>query len=267
MQMTIRALRQKQLLRKEMEEAAGYAKELLAQLVKVLPVAKLPVGEVKEEKGLPLILRWMVEAVKSCNDESLTPMAAVAGSFSDAVADYLVKRGATKVIVNNGGDIALRLAAGESTKVGIASSIESAAFTHILEVNSADKIGGIATSGLGGRSFTKGIASAAVALGLNSRLADACATLIGNHTYCPDPGIKQVLAQELDPDTDIPGHLVTFSVGNLEPDTRKKALKNGIAKAREFIDRGIITGAIVFVGQEMECVPGSLNGKLHLPKS
>lgn len=243
----------------ELQQAGEYAQELLAQVAANLVLAKLPHGQIRKVEALPPILRNMVEAVQMTGDPSLTSMAAVAGSLADAVADYLAARGATKVLVNNGGDIALRLAAGESTKVGIASEINAPTFTHILSVDYTSQIRGITTSGLGGRSFTKGIATAAVALGANSRLADACATLIGNHTYSPDPEIIQVLAEEIDPDTDIAGHLVTSKVGRLEASTQQKALSNGMAKARELIEQKVIIGAVVFIGQNMACEPESLN--------
>lgn len=262
MQMTIAAYLNGQPLQQEVEDAAQYAKGLLTQLTPYLPVAKMPIEQVRVTEKLPLVLRYMIEGVRSCNDSSLTPMAAVAGSFSDAVADYLVERGASKVIVNNGGDIALRLGQGESTRVGIASHIKADRYTHILEIDHESNVGGITTSGIGGRSFTKGIASATVALGINCRVPDACATLIGNYTYSPDPGIKQVLAETLDPATDLKGHLVTAQVGNLQLDTPVKALGNGVMKAKELIEQQIILGAILFVDQHMEAVPLNLKHKI-----
>ena len=41
-------------------------------------------------------------------DPTLTPMAAVAGTIADGVASFLSRRGMTRVIVNNGGDVAIR---------------------------------------------------------------------------------------------------------------------------------------------------------------
>jgi hypothetical protein len=258
MQMAISASCGKRPLRREILEAAEYAKDLLAELAACLNVAKLPIEEIKHSPASPAVLAMMIDAVKRCADPSLTPMAAVAGSIADRVADFLFERGATKAIVNNGGDIALRLAEGESAKVGIKSDLNSRAVSHIIEVDCAARLGGIATSGLGGRSFTKGIASAAVALGMNCRLADAAVTLVANHTFSPDPEIKLIRAEALDPDTDLQGHLVTAAVGRLKPETWRQALANGLAKAREFVEQGTICGAVIFAGGLMAAVPEGL---------
>jgi hypothetical protein len=45
-------------------------------------------------------------------------MVAVASSVAGMVADEIFAAGAAKVIINNGGDIAIRLGAGEVVKVG-----------------------------------------------------------------------------------------------------------------------------------------------------
>lgn len=266
MQMTLSAFCGKQPLDQEIMDAAGYAKDLLAELATCLKVAKLPAGEIKQCPASTAVLAMMIDAVKRCPDPSLTPMAAVAGSIADSVADLLVQRGATRVIVNNGGDIALRLAEGESVKVGITSDLNSRFISHMIEVDSASKVEGIATSGWGGRGFTKGIASAAVVLGVNCRLADACATLVANHTFCPDPEIKQVRAEELDPDTDLCGHLVTAALGRLQPKTWQQALHNGLAQAREVVEQGLIYGAIIFAGGQLAAVPEGLLSRV-LPVS
>lgn len=262
-QMTIAAYKNNIPMHKEVEKTAGYVEKLLAEVAAFLKIAKLPVGKVKNDKKLPVVLQRMVQAVRCCGDSTFTPMAAVAGSFADTVADYLQEKGATKVIVNNGGDIALRLEKGERIKVGIVSSLKSGAQSHSIEIDHASNIGGIATSGLGGRSLTRGIASAAIALGVNCRQADACATLIGNFTYSHDPAIKQVTAEKIDPDTDIPGLFVTLDVGKLLKETPKKALDNGISKAKELCRKQIIKGAIIFVDGQMAVEPEGLILKLN----
>ena len=75
-----------------------------------------PEVETDRLSGAALI---MAQAVLDAADPWLTPMAAVAGTLSDAVADYLWDQGAEKVIVNNGGDIALRLAPGQRLGLGV----------------------------------------------------------------------------------------------------------------------------------------------------
>lgn len=261
-QMTLSAFREGQPLGQEITAAVEYAKDLLAELAPHLNVAKLSPPMIKQSQVSSKVLSMMVEAVRRCPDPSLTPMAAVAGSIADLVADLLVAKGATKVVINNGGDIALRLTGGESVKVGIASDLKEWAVSHMIEIDYLSQIKGIATSGLGGRGLTKGIASAVVILGENASQADACATLIANNTFSLDPEIKQVRAEELDPNTDLYGHLVTSEVGQLQPATRRRALSKGLCKASELVDLGLIKGAIIFVGKLLATVPKDLQPRV-----
>lgn len=251
-------------MEEELPLAAEYGGKCLGELSAFLAVAKLPPERIRNLAALPGILREMVLTVRSCQDPSLTPMAAVAGTFADTMADFLVDRGATKVMVSNGGDIALRLLPGETTRVGIVSDIAAGAYSHVLDVTSSDGIGGICTSGFGGRSFTKGIASAVVTLARNCRSADAAATLIANHTTAPDPGIHMVRAETIDPETDIPNHLVTAAIGELAPETWSNAVLNGAAKAQEFMKMQVISGAAIFAGDRMTMLPERLAGKIRL---
>lgn len=243
----------------ELQEAAGYAINILQELAEVLELAK----DVRTLNypgliHLPSPLRLMVEAVLAAGDQTLTPMAAVAGTFADLTADWLVDRGAAKVLINNGGDIAIRLLGEEKTKVGLTPGIAAPAFTHVIPLDAQDGVGGIATSGFGGRSFTKGIASAVTVLADTARVADACATLIANHCFAEDPGIIRLPAEKLDPNTDIAGHLVTVRIEELRPETEHKALSNGLSKARELIDQEVIRGAVIFLGSQVAMIPDSL---------
>ena len=102
-------------------------------------------------------------------------------------------------------------------------------------------------SGLGGRSFTKGIASAVTVLSEDASLADAAATVIGNLTNVEDPAIKRVFPETVYPDTDIPGEWVTESVGDLSPQKIEEALENGLAEAYRIYRKGHIKGAFIAV--------------------
>ncbi|HVJ49172.1 UPF0280 family protein [Desulfitobacterium sp.] len=243
----------------QMQEAAQEAIIWLNRLSQVLDQAK-DVRTLNHPRltELPLPLRWMVEAVLATGDRSLTPMAAVAGTFSDLVADRLVEAGAHKVIINNGGDIAIRLIGSEQTKVGVTPSIGANQFTHVIELSSSKGIGGVATSGRGGRSFTKGIASSATVLAETARVADSCATLVANHCFAPDPNIFQLPAEKLDPQTDIPGHYVTVKVGELNQEVKRKALENALVKVKELENKGIIQGAVVFLDELVGMIPDDL---------
>jgi len=108
-------------------------------------------------------------------------------------------------------------------------------------------VGGIATSGLGGRSFTKGIASAATVLAGTASFSDAAATVIGNSTNVKDSRIKRSLAETIYPDTDIAGEWVTVEVGELSWEIIEEALQRGLSKADSICRKGLIKGALVAV--------------------
>lgn len=243
----------------QLKEAAKYVIKILSDLAEVQKQARdvLTLGE-QDLSAFPLPLRLMVEAVLEAGDRTLTPMAAVAGTFADLAGDWLVEKGASKVMINNGGDIAIRLLGNEKTKLGLTPSIEALGYSHILNLTAEDGIGGVATSGLGGRSFTKGIASAVTVVAKTARVADACATLIANHCFTEDPGILRLPAEQLDPNTDIPGHLVTVKVGDLSPQTKIKALENGLRKAVELRSQGRIHGVVLFLDDLVVMKPDNL---------
>jgi ApbE superfamily uncharacterized protein (UPF0280 family) len=180
-------------------------------------------------------------------EPDLTPLAAVAGSASDVVAEFMISQGGSKIIVDNGGDIAIRLKEGEIVKVGVKTDINAKLPTYLIPIDFTMGVGGVATSGLGGRSFTKGIASGATVLSENASLSDAAATVIGNFTNVVDPTIKRSLAENIYPDTDIAGQWVTTDVGRLSQKKIEKALKNGLSKACSLYRKGFIKGALIAV--------------------
>jgi len=227
------------------KEGAQLAMKILEDLANFLPILKKRSLELEVDENFPEVVRRMIEATQKMEEADLTPMAAVAGTISDVVADYIFDKGGTKILVDNGGDIAIRLREEEVTKVGIKAEIESQRSTYLLFIDSTMGIGGVATSGLGGRSFTKGIAQAATAVAENASFADAAATLIGNSTNVDDPTIVRILAEKVYPDTDIAGQWVTLKVGNLSQEKVGKALGNGLSKAYSILQKGLIKGAFI----------------------
>ncbi len=202
----------------------------------------------------PLALK-MVESVQATGAPDLTPMAAVAGTIADGVADFLFSRGMTKVIVNNGGDIAIRLMAPNSVRVGLREKVESEAFTRVVSLapspGSESASFGIATSGLGGRSLTCGIASAVTVIARTASKADAAATAVANASFVDCPGVVRQPAETVDPQTDIPGVLVTVQLKSLDHKTRMEAISGSLALAEELVKRGTILGAMVAVDGEI----------------
>lgn len=189
----------------------------------------------------------MIESVSAVGDEDLTPMAAVAGTIGDGVADFLGNRGMTKVIVENGGDVSIRLEGDESVTVGIRTSVVRREIAHVMNLTPRSPSWGVATSGLGGRSLTRGVASAVTVVARTASLADAAATAIANATFVEDKEIVQRPAEEVDPYTDIPGIPVTVKVGPLSEAKETLALDRAIRRAEALITRGVILGAFVGV--------------------
>jgi ApbE superfamily uncharacterized protein (UPF0280 family) len=258
-QMTVEAKRNGQPMMAEMVKAAEKIPAVLESLVGVLALAKLPWPRTAAARRMPPVLQRMLESVSKTQDETLTPMAAVAGTFADILADNLVGKGATKVIVNNGGDIALRLKANETTRVGISSKSGGLRPSHYLSLNAKSGIGGVTTSGLGGRSLTLGVADAVVVLGQNASIADACSTLLANSTDVACSQVHREPALRVFPDTDIPEMWVTTHVDNLPDWAVREALSRGLEKTKELVRKKIIFGAIIFVAGEMNYWPQNLN--------
>lgn len=227
------------------EEGAYLAIQVLEDLAKFLPVIKKKSLDLEVEEAFPDVVRRMIESTKKMEELDLTPLAAVAGTASDVVADFMYSKGGTKIIVDNGGDIAIRLREGEVARVGIKTEIDAKQPTYLISIDSNMKIGGVATSGLGGRSFTKGIASAATVLSETASLSDAAATVIGNFTNIEDSGITRSLAEKIYPDTDIAGEWVTIKVGKLSQEKIEEALNKGLSKAYSLCQKGFIEGAMI----------------------
>ncbi len=229
------------------KEGAYFSMEILKDLADWLLIIQKKSKELEAQEYFPEVVQRMIRATQKMEEPDLTPLAAVAGTVADMVADFTFARGGGKVIVDNGGDIAIRLGQGEVAKVGIKTWIEARKPAYLFSIDSTMGIGGVATSGLGGRSFTKGIASAATALSETASLADAAATIIGNFTNIEDSNIERVLAERIYPDTDLRGEWVTLNVWRLSPEKIEEALKRGLIKAERMCEKGLIKGALISV--------------------
>jgi hypothetical protein len=177
----------------------------------------------------------------------VTPMAAVAGSVAEEILDAML--GAARLdraYVNNGGDIALHLADGEQFTVGLIDRPDSQGLMRTMVISADDPIRGIATSGRHGRSFSLGIADAVTVLARTASQADAAATIIANAVDLPGhPAVVRVPANELQPDSDLGGRLVTREVGALSESEIEQALTAGADCARRLLAASLIEGAAV----------------------
>ncbi|MDT8857589.1 UPF0280 family protein [Paracoccaceae bacterium Fryx2] len=202
----------------------------------------------------------MAAAVAPHRPAFITPMAAVAGAVADAVLAAMVGApggaGLTRAHVNNGGDIALHLAPGESLTAAIALHpdlvrLMPAALPGRVTLRHGDAARGIATSGWRGRSWSLGIADAVTVLARTAAEADAAATMIANAVDLPGhPAILRRAAVKLQSDSDLGRLPVTVHVGALTAAEVAAALDRGAAHAQALLGRGIIAGAAIFLHPE-----------------
>jgi len=192
----------------------------------------------------PLALK-MIASIQAVGDADLTPMAAVAGTIADAVADFLVERGMTRVLVDNGGDVAVRSCDGGPITVGIRPKVDSKRIPHAVVLGPERTAWGIATSGLGGRSLTRGVLEAATVIAVDASMADAAATAIANASHVEDAAVVSKPAEAIDPHTDIGGLEVTVRVGPLTEGTKRQAVDQAMRRAEQLTDNRLILGAFV----------------------
>lgn len=228
----------------------GAARSRFATILEEL-VAELPALRQPDRPVTGATARRMADAVAPHRPHRfITPMAAVAGAVADEVlAAMRACGGLTRIIINNGGDIALFLAPGATARARIA--LGDGRTVGEVTIGAADGIGGIATSGRHGRSLSLGIADSVTVLAATGAEADAAATLIANAVDLPGhAAIARVPAETLDPDTDLAGHLVTTACGALAPTEIAFALARGRAEADAMRRAGLIRAAALFLGPQ-----------------
>ena len=180
----------------------------------------------------------------------ITPMAAVAGSVADTILHAMTDAAPLdRAFVNNGGDIALHLRPGHIFTAGLVDRHDQPALSAIGRVAAGEGVGGIATSGWRGRSFSLGIADAVTVLAATAAIADAAATIVANAVDLPHhPAIARRPASALQPDTDLGERLVTVGVDALEPGEVALALDRGAEQARGLCATGRIASAVLRLG-------------------
>ncbi len=130
----------------------------------------------------PRIVEEMARAAKMAG---VGPMAAVAGAVADFILGDMARAGARNIVVENGGDIAIRVR--EKIKISIYAGKSPLSGKIGFEVSPADCPVGICTSsGTVGHSLSFGDADAAVAVAKSACVADAAATAIGNQVHGED---------------------------------------------------------------------------------
>lgn len=237
-------------------QAAAIFPNILPELVSELALLRAPIGD---EMPMPsgVIARRMVDAVWPYRNVFITPMAAVAGSVAEHVLAAMTEvADLHRAIVNNGGDIALHLAPGERIRAGAVGDLSVPSLDATIEIDSADPVRGLATSGWRGRSLSRGVADAVTVLAQSAAMADAAATMIANDVNVADPAIQRMPACRVRDDSDLGAIPVTVEVGALSPAKVHQALEHGAQRAVELKDKGLIVAAYLQLQGQMLAIGG-----------
>ena len=226
------------------ETALDAMRDVLGVLADELPLLRAPWDAAQQPSGP--VARRMHDACHLAEGSFVTPMAAVAGAIADHVLAVMMQNRAaataTKISVNNGGDIAFWTGDGAITRAAIAGPDFGS-----LTLHGPTGWRGMATSGHGGRSLSPGIADSVTVLADCAALADVAATLIAGAVDCPGAatGIERQPACEIDPDSDLGSRPVTVGVPPLGTAQIMDALAAGQAMTRRMMRTGRIAGAVL----------------------
>lgn len=224
---------------------------VLDALVAELPLLRQPVHQTCTLQGR--IAQRMWQACAPFSAGFITPMAAVAGAVAQELVACYRRPGIARAWVNNGGDIALHLAPGQSVRVGLfadlarfdprdAGRIET---DGQFEIASSLPVRGVATSGWRGRSFSLGIADSVTVLAATAAQADAAATVIANAVDVEDAGIHRRPASACKDDSDLGDIPVTVDVETLAPAQVGRALDAGVACAVALQRAGLVWSVVL----------------------
>ena len=238
---------------------------VLVELVAEMDLLKHPwSAELPDPKGG--IAQKMCFAVRG-SDIFVTPMAAVAGAVADEVLEAMLYEAKNpdpcleeiqRMYVNNGGDIAFWLNAGESFSIGVVDNPGIPELNARVSLAYESPVRGIATSGWRGRSQSLGIADAVTVLAGSAAIADAAATLIANDVNIDYPGILKRPASEVKDESDLGMLPVTVDVPPLPVDQISEALKRGAQTAGNFIRTGKIEAAYLSLQKQTLVVENNL---------
>jgi len=231
--------------------------QILPELVHELAELRKPVRGAGTLKGP--IAQSMWQACKACLIDAdaeafLTPMAAVAGSVAQNLNACYQAPGIKRAWVNNGGDIALHLTEDTAVSIGLFADlarldeqqlIAGVQTDAVFEVTHGMGIGGVATSGWRGRSFSLGIADSVTVFAASASQADAAATMIANAVNVSDLRVVRQPASALKDDSDLGQRLVTVAVPKLGQDEIAQALEAGLKKARTLRQNGLICASVL----------------------
>jgi ApbE superfamily uncharacterized protein (UPF0280 family) len=261
----LRAWGKPEALRAAYAAAAHRFPAILPELCDELALLRRPIQEMPAADGP--VARRMVAACEPFAELFVTPMAAVAGAVADELLEHM--RAAAhldRAFVNDGGDIAVHVSEGHSLEIGVAGEFSRGdvpALNGRLRLDAGSGIGGIATSGARGRSFSLGIADSVTALARDAATADAAATLIANAVDIDSPAVRRRPARDLDPDSDLGDRLVTVAVGPLTPAEIDAALIRGLQRAQDYQRRGLVIDAALMLKGRASIITNAQTMRYH----
>lgn len=246
--------------RRAFEQATARFQTVLSELADDLALLRTSVSSTRPTGKIACD---MFDAAACHAGTFVTPMAAVAGAVADeicrAMCDGLQL---DKAYVNNGGDIAIHLGAGQQLSCAIRAKVNAGRV--MLAADQPAR--GLATSGWQGRSHSLGIADAVTVIAQTAAQADVAATLIANAVNLPDhPLITRQAADTLSPDSDLGQMGVTTDVGPLTNTQILMALAAGQTVAHDMVRTGKIIAAALFL-RGQNCYAGetlALTGENH----
>ena len=245
-------------------------KDILQELVHELPELRRPVQGACPVQGP--IARRMWLACQPYQSWVVTPMAAVAGAVAQELLQFYRAQGIQRAWINNGGDIAVHLAAGESVRVGWYANLtqfnaeqlqNGIVLDGAWEIRSDSGVSGVATSGWRGRSFSLGIADSVTVLAATAAQADAAATVIANAVNIDDARIVRRPACEVKDDSDLGTRLVTVAVPTLPPALIERAVAAGLACALTLRAKGLISSAVLVCQNHCKSTDAVLQPRLE----
>jgi ApbE superfamily uncharacterized protein (UPF0280 family) len=249
---------------------------LLQELVSELPGLRAPVGDRCALQGV--VARRMWAACSPYRAGFITSMAAVAGAVAQEILACYDQQGIDRAWVNNGGDIALHLAPGQSVTVGVYADIAALNAAQMrnglvldgqIRIDSAMPVRGVATSGWRGRSQSLGIADSVTVLARTAAQADAAATIVANAVNVQDARIDRMPAWLVRDDSDLGAIPVTVDVPDLPEEQVRRALQQGLQKAQELQSSGLLWFALLACqGQFLAtAAPQALAGAVWPPQA
>ena len=225
--------------------ATARAATILDELCQELKLLRRRATPENEAAQSPVARRMQRAVAPYCEAVFITPMAAVAGAVAeDVLAAMCAASSLARAYVNDGGDVAVHLAAGERLTAGLVDRPDRPGLFARAVLAAEDAVRGIATSGWRGRSHSLGIADAVTVLADTAAVADAAATVIANAVDLPGhPAVTRVPCATIDPDSDLGDLPVTRAVEPLATTDKETALADGAACARQLLVRGLIRAA------------------------